>query len=217
MLVPEASCMPLPDDISCEQGSLMVDMLGTPLQAFKRSGMGPGDAIAIWGAGPIGLALLMVAVHRGARAAVVDLSEARLAMAEKLGASLGLKPGAGGAAAEIRRWSGGEGVRAAFDCVGSGHVCLEAISALAPKGTLAVVGVSRSLLLDPWEHLICRELALFGTRNFNAHDFPEMVQLVRNGLPLTHAVTHRFPLGRAGEAFGLFLSGQCGKILIVGD
>jgi threonine dehydrogenase-like Zn-dependent dehydrogenase len=209
--------MPLPDDITCEQGSLMVDMLGTPFQAFKRSGLGRGDSLAIWGAGPIGLALLMVAVHRGARASILDVNTSRLALAKKLGASLTLDPNSPGAVADIRRWSGGEGVRAAFDCVGSGKVCLQAMTTLAPKGTLAVVGVSRSLVLDPWEHLICKELALFGTRNFNANDFPEMAAMLREGLPVLEAVTHRFPLAGAEKAFELFLSGQGGKILLVGN
>jgi len=84
------------------------------------------------------------------------------------------------------------------------------------RGTLVVVGVSHKLTLNPWEDLICRELTIFGTRNFNATEFDEMVALVRRGLPLEQAVTHRFPLAEAEAAFELFRSGECGKILFVG-
>jgi threonine dehydrogenase-like Zn-dependent dehydrogenase len=43
-----------------------------------------------------------------------------------------------------------------------------------------------------------------------------MVALVRRGLPVEQAVTHRFPLAEAQAAFELFRSGDCGKILFVG-
>jgi threonine dehydrogenase-like Zn-dependent dehydrogenase len=71
-------------------------------------------------------------------------------------------------------------------------------------------------MLDPWEHLICNELTIFGSRNFNTAEFDEMIALVRRGLPVEQAVTHRFPLAEAEAAFALFLSGECGKILLTG-
>jgi len=217
VLVPEASCMPLPDSISFEQGSLMVDMMGTPYRALKRSRVAPGDSIAIWGAGPIGSTLLMLAVRLGARVAILDPSDHRLQLAGKFGPSLLLDPRKGSVPEALREWTGGRGLAAAFDCVGNEGVCLQAISSLAPRGTLVTVGVSRRLTLDPWIHLICNEMTVVGTRNFNTHDFPDMVSLVEGGLPLLDVVTHRFPLRRAEEAFALFASGQCGKVLIAED
>jgi threonine dehydrogenase-like Zn-dependent dehydrogenase len=71
------------------------------------------------------------------------------------------------------------------------------------------------LTLNPWEHLICSETTIFGTRNFNTAEFDEMVTLVQRGLPVEQAVTHRFPISEAEAAFELFLSGECGKILFV--
>ena len=71
------------------------------------------------------------------------------------------------------------------------------------------------LSLNPWEHLICRELTVFGTRNFNTAEFDEMVALVQRGLPVEQTVTHRFPLSEAEAAFDLFRTGECGKILFV--
>jgi threonine dehydrogenase-like Zn-dependent dehydrogenase len=191
LLVPEACCTPIPDDVSLEAGSLLVDMLGTPFRGVKRARLIPGDRVAVWGAGPIGLGALMVASRLGARVASLDLSDYRLAMAQDLGADLVLNP--------------------TRDDV---HEALQ--DAVRERGTLVVVGVSHKLTLNPWEDLICRELTIFGTRNFNAAEFDEMVALVRRGLPLEQAVTHRFPLAEAEAAFELFRSGDCGKILFVG-
>jgi len=78
------------------------------------------------------------------------------------------------------------------------------------------VGVSHALTLNPWEDLICRELTVFGTRNFNASEFDQMVALVRRGLPVQNIITHRFPVGQAEAAFTLFRSGECGKVVLTG-
>jgi threonine dehydrogenase-like Zn-dependent dehydrogenase len=90
--VPEACCTPLPDDLSYEAGSLLVDMLGTPFRAVKRARLLPGDRVGIWGAGPIGLGALMVAQRFGARTAILDPSEYRLEIARNLGVDLALNP-----------------------------------------------------------------------------------------------------------------------------
>jgi threonine dehydrogenase-like Zn-dependent dehydrogenase len=103
----------------------------------------------------------------------------------------------------------------AFDCVGSQVVAGQGLAALRERGTLVVVGVSHELTLNPWQDLICRELTVLGTRNFNTTEFDEMVALVQRGLPVEQAVTHRFPLSEAEGAFDLFRSGNCGKVLLV--
>jgi len=216
LLVPEACCTPIPDDISFEAGSLLVDMLGTPFRAMKRAHLLPGDQVGIWGAGPIGLGALMVASRFGAHVAILDLSEYRLNMATDLGADLTLNPAHDDVQQALLDWTQGRGLDVAFDCVGNEAVAHQALDAVKKRGTFVVVGVSHKLTLNPWEHLICRELTIFGTRNFNTTEFDEMVALVQRGLPVEQAVTHRFPLAEAEAAFALFRSGECGKILLTG-
>ncbi len=94
-------------------------------------------------------------------------------------------------------------------------VAEQGLVSLKERGTLVVVGVSHQLSLNPWEHLICRELTVFGTRNFNTAEFNEMLALVERGLPVEQTVTHRFPLSEAEVAFDLFRTGECGKILFI--
>jgi propanol-preferring alcohol dehydrogenase len=215
LLVPEACCTPLPADISYETGSLLVDMLGTPFRAVKRAHLLPGDRVGVWGAGPIGLGALMVAKRFGAQVAILDLSDYRLEMARGLGADLALNPADRAPQPALHDWTGGRGLDAAFDCVGSEVVAEQGLDALKKRGTLVVVGVSHKLTLNPWEHLICRELTILGTRNYNTGEFDQMVTLVRRGLPVEQVVTHRFPFSEAEAAFRLFRSGECGKILFV--
>jgi propanol-preferring alcohol dehydrogenase len=216
VLVPEASCMPLPDDISLETGSLLVDMLGTSFRAVKRAGLTAGDRVAIWGAGPIGLGAITVAHRLGARVASLDLNEFRLDLARTLGAEITFNPTCDDVQAALQDWTGGRGLDAAFDCVGSEAAAQQALDAVKVRGTVVIVGVSHRLTVNPWEQLICREVTVLGTRSFNTAEYDEMIAFVRRGLPITEIVTHRFPLIQAQAAFNLFRSGQCGKVLLTG-
>ena len=215
VLVPEACCTPIPGDVSFEVGSLLVDMLGTPFRAVKRARLLPGDRVGVWGAGPIGLGALMVAKEFGAQVAILDPNDYRLDMARNLGADLALDPGRDDVREASLDWTDGRGLDVAFDCVGSQGVAHQALKVMKKRGTLVVVGVSYELTLNPWEHLICNELTIFGTRNFNTAEFGEMMALVRRGLPVDQVVTHRFPLAEAEAAFELFRSAECGKVLLV--
>jgi 2-desacetyl-2-hydroxyethyl bacteriochlorophyllide A dehydrogenase len=216
MLVPEASCMPLPDDLSFDTGSLLVDMLGTSFRAVKRAGLLPGDRVAIWGAGPIGLGATMVARQFGARVASLDLNEYRLDLARSLGAEITLNPTYDDVRVSLLDWTGGRGPDAAFDCVGSEAVARQALDAIKVRGKVVIVGVSHQLTVNPWQQLICREATILGTRSFNTAEYDEMIALVRRGLPVEQVVTHRYALAEAEEAFARFRSGQCGKILLTG-
>ncbi len=214
VLVPEASCMPLPEDISFETGSLLVDMLGTSFRAVKRAGLLPGDRVAIWGAGPIGLGATMVAQRLGARVASLDMNEYRLDLARSVGAEITLNPIYDDVQPALLDWTTGRGLDAAFDCVGNEAVAQQALASVKVRGTVVIVGVSHKLTINPWEQLICREVTVLGTRSFNTAEYDEMIALVRRGLPVEQVVTHRFSLTEAAAAFDLFRSGQCGKILL---
>ena len=87
MVHPADLCFPIPDAVTDVQGA-MLEPLGIALHAVRLAKLQPGDTTAILGAGPIGLLTLEVALVSGARAAfVTDLDPARLALADKLGAT----------------------------------------------------------------------------------------------------------------------------------
>lgn len=214
VLVPEACCMVLPDDISLEAGSLLVDMLGTAYRGVKRAGLFPRDQVAVWGAGPVGLSALLVANWLGAQVAVIDLNHHRLEMARSLGADLVLDPAADDVEATLHEWTAGMGLDVAFECVGSEKAAQQALPLVKRRGKLAFIGVSEHFSMNPWQDLIQQERTLYGSRCFVVPEFDEMISMVRKGLPLEQIVTHRFPLADAEAAFGLFLSAQCGKIIL---
>ncbi|MGQ9626764.1 MAG: zinc-dependent alcohol dehydrogenase [Anaerolineae bacterium] len=214
VLVPESSCMPLPDDVSYEAGALLVDMLGTSYRAVKRLNLLPGDTVGIFGAGPIGLAALLVAKRYGMRVVLIDLNAYRLDMARRLGADEVFDPLREDVLKAIDELTAGMGLDAALECIGAEATTRQALEAVKKRGTVALVGVSTRVTVNPWEQFIKKEVTMFGSRNFNVREYWEMVALVQRGLPIEDIVTHRFSLERAEEAFAVFGSGQCGKVII---
>jgi threonine dehydrogenase-like Zn-dependent dehydrogenase len=214
LLIPESSCMPLPDDLTYDAGALIVDMLGTPYRAVKRLGPLPGDTVGVFGAGPIGLAALLVAKRFGAVVISIDMNEYRLQMARQLGADQVLNAGRVDVQEAIQEATSGRGLDAALECVGAEITTQQALDAVKKRGTVVLVGVSHSVTINPWEQFIQREVTMFGTRNFNAREYGEMLTLVRRGLPIEEIITHRFPIARAEEAFAVFGSAQCGKVIL---
>jgi threonine dehydrogenase-like Zn-dependent dehydrogenase len=91
--VPAAMCVPLPDGVAAERAVLAANM-ETALNVVWDVGAGPGDRVAVIGAGVVGaLAGWLCAQAAGAEVTLVDVNPARAALAERLGCGFA-KPGA---------------------------------------------------------------------------------------------------------------------------
>ena len=83
---------PVPDGVPLTSAAL-AEPLGVGMQAVNQADVAPGDKVAVFGCGPIGLMAIATMVDRGIREVVaVDLSPRRLALAEGLGAQAVLDP-----------------------------------------------------------------------------------------------------------------------------
>jgi propanol-preferring alcohol dehydrogenase len=215
-LVPETCCIPLPSDFSFEIGALMVDVMGTAFRAVKRGQFMPGDKVAIWGAGPIGLSAMMIAKYMGAQVASIDLVPYRLRMAEEFGADLTINPEHIDPVKALLDWTDGRGVDVAYDCIGNQKAAEQAVDAVKKRGRVGIVGVSQALTLNPENHFIAKELTLFGSRNSTTREWDEMIASIRNGLAISRIVTHSFPLTEAETAFDVFRGKDCGKVVFSG-
>lgn len=110
---------------------------GTVLNRLKPEA---GSSLVVFGAGAVGLAALMAAKVAGATKIIaVDLVDDRLALATELGATHTLNGGTTDVVDEIRRITGG-GANYSVDTTAVTAVVRQAVDALAPKGTAAVLG-----------------------------------------------------------------------------
>jgi threonine dehydrogenase-like Zn-dependent dehydrogenase len=193
------------DDLSAALAAL-VEPMSIGQQAIDRAGLRPDDLVVIYGAGPIGLAVLLGSVDRGCSVLVVDRVERRLELAHALGALRTVDATFEPADASILDWTGGEGPTVVFECTGVPAVLEEAIRVVASSGTVVVLGLSRESVTLPMVEFTRKELTVVGSRNNMGH-FGDAVDLVRRrATQVQQMITHRFPMERGREAFALALN-----------
>lgn len=113
---------------------------GTVLNALDVE---EGTSIAIFGSGAVGLSAVMAAVIAGATTIIiVDINPLRLEFGKSLGATHAINSQESDPVEKIREITG-KGVAYAIDTTGIGSVIENAVAALAPNGTMALVGASK--------------------------------------------------------------------------
>ncbi|MCY7419852.1 MAG: zinc-binding alcohol dehydrogenase family protein [Chloroflexi bacterium] len=189
-------------ELSAELAAL-VEPMSIGLQAIARSAMTASDTTLVFGAGPIGQAILLAAADLGARVMVVDRLAARLELARRLGAEAVVDASTGDVREAVLTWTDGDGPTVVFEATGVPAVVESAIDLVASSGTVVVVGLSRQKVSMPMVDLTRKELTIVGSRN-NMGQFGRAVDLVqRQPERVGLLVSHRFPLERAPEAFEL--------------
>jgi L-gulonate 5-dehydrogenase len=144
----EASLLYPTGDLSAELAAL-VEPMSIGLQAISRSAMTASDTVLIFGAGPIGQAILLGAADLGAQVMVVDRIAARLGLAQRLGAAEVVDASAGDAREAVLAWTNGDGPTVVFEATGVPAVVESAVDLVASSGTVVVVGLSRQKVAIP--------------------------------------------------------------------
>ena len=161
-----------------------------------------GSAIAIFGAGPVGLSAVMGAVVCGCSAIVaVDLLESRLAMARHLGATHTVLAGPEVKIAEQIRKIVPGGVGFAFDTTGRTDSNQQAIESLAAKGSFGFCAVPAEA--PKMYQVMTRGLSIRGiVQGDSAPDvfIPHLIELHINGrFPFDRLVT-KYPIEKINQA-----------------
>ena len=165
----------------------------------------PGDTVAIVGAGPIGLAVLLTAqFYSPAAVMMIDLDDNRLRVAKEFGATTLINSADGKAVERVLELTGGEGVDVAVEAVGVPATFDICQSILAPGGHLANVGVHGKPVELHVEKLWDRNITLT-TRLVDTVTTPMLLKVVGSGkLEPGKLVTHRFALDEVMKAYDTF-------------
>ncbi|MGN6181799.1 MAG: zinc-dependent alcohol dehydrogenase family protein [Mucilaginibacter sp.] len=137
------SLYPIPNGADEEALTMLSDILPTGFECGVLNGqVKPGDTIAIVGAGPIGIAVLLTAqFYSPAEIIMIDPDENRLAIAAKFGATQLVNPGNTEPVARVLELTEKKGVDVAIEAVGipqTFELCEEII---VPGGHIANIGV----------------------------------------------------------------------------
>lgn len=195
----------------------LVEPISIGLHAVGRGRVTAEDQVVVFGAGPIGQAVLLAAADRGARVLVVDRIASRLELARALGAEMVVDASHQTPIEAITAWSDGDGAAVVFDATGVPALIRSAVDAVASAGRIVIVGISTEEVSIPVIAFTRKELNILGSRN-NVGVFGEAVNLVRRHQEKARRlITHRFPLEQVPEAieFALANPAEAEKVLIL--
>lgn len=188
-------------DLTFDQLAL-VETLAIGAHAVERAGLAADDFVLVIGAGPIGLSVIQFALASGARVAVADLSDSRLAFCrERLGVNHLVKPGPA-LPDELRKISGGDLPTALIDATGSAQSMAATFDLAAHGGRIVFVGLFPDDLSfnDPNFHR--RELTLLASRNALPGTFTSIIAAIKSGrIDTTPWITHRLSLDEVPARF----------------
>ncbi len=185
---------------------MLSDILPTGFECGVLNGqVKPGDAIAIVGAGPVGLAVLLTAqFYSPAAIFMIDLDDNRLAVARKFGATNLINSSDGDAAHQVMELTEGAGVDVAIEAVGIPATFAICQQIVAAGGRIANVGVHGKPVELHLEKLWDRNISIT-TRLVDTVTTPMLLKVVRSGkLQPGKLVTHRFAMNDIMKAYGTF-------------
>ena len=192
--VHELFAHPVPDALGDDAAALL-EPLSVGLWACRKGGVGAGSRVLVTGAGPVGLVAMQAALALGAASVVVtDVNQHRLTLARELGATEVLDTSSTTLA------SSGLAVDVLLECSGHPAATADAIRAVAPAGSVVLVGMGGDEMPLPVSRIQERELTVTGTFRY-AHTWPAAIALAASGrVQLDRLVTGHYGLDQVREA-----------------
>lgn len=242
--VPYADVGPLriPEGLSDEQVLFLSDIVPTAWQAVEYANVQPGDTVAIWGCGPVGLLAVKCAYLLGAeRVVAIDRFPERIELARQECKALTIDYEQAPVMEVLYDITAGRGPDSCIDAVGmeahgkgllgfyddiktafrletdSPFALRQAIQACRKGGTVSIPGVYGGMVDKfPLGAVFGKGLTLrTGQTHAQKYMQPLLERIQKGELDATFLITHRMKLDDAAEAYALFQEKREGAIKIV--
>jgi S-(hydroxymethyl)glutathione dehydrogenase / alcohol dehydrogenase len=223
MLLHENSVVRIDPELPLDRAALVGCGVLTGVGAALRSaGLQPGQSVAVFGCGGVGLSIIQGARIGGARQIIgIDVFAGKLELAKRVGATHVVNGAEDDAVKAVRALSGG-GVDHAFEAVGVAVLVRQAIESLAIRGTATIVGVlpPDAMIEFPWMAIRpeCKvQTSRMGSNRFRT-DIPLYLDFYRQGrLMLDELVTKRGRLDDINDAFRAMKAGEVARTVLTFD
>ncbi|MGH7037493.1 MAG: Zn-dependent alcohol dehydrogenase [Stellaceae bacterium] len=224
MLLHENSLVKIDPEIPLDYAALVGCGVLTGVGAALRSAsLEPGQSVAVFGCGGVGLSIVQGARIGGARQIIaVDQFGTKRQMAMRVGATHFINSAEEDPVKAVRELTGGLGVDHAFEAVGLSKLVRQAIESLAIRGTATIVGVlpPEAMIEFPWMAIRpeCKvQTSRMGSNRFRT-DIPLYLDFYKQGrLDLDAMVTKRGRLSDINEAFRAMKAGEVARTVLMFD
>ena len=200
----------------------LAEPLAVGMQAVNQAYVAPGDTVAVFGCGPIGLFALATLLDRGIEdVAAVDLSPRRLELAAALGVGSTLNPDEVDVWEELARIHGTApfmfgptpATDAFIEATGSGRVIGDILRRGRVGGRLSVVAVHFQPVPTDYSMVLMKQFTIRGSFEYPPR-FEDAIELLERR-DLSGLVTHSFPIEEFDRGLALLDdSKDCGKVMI---
>ena len=200
------SLYPVPESADPEALVMLSDILPTGFEIGVLAGqVKPGDTVAVVGAGPIGMAVLLTAqFYSPSRVIMIDMDPERLEVSRQFGATDVIDARDGKAVEKVMAMTGGKGVDVSVEAVGIPATFDTCQQIIAAGGHIANVGVHGKPVSLALEKLWIRNITLT-TGLVSTYSTPMLLQTVQAGkVQPQRLVTHRFRLDEIEQAYEVF-------------
>ncbi len=175
----------LPEVIDDVTAASLGCRFATAFRAVATQGRtGPGEWVAIFGCGGVGLSAIMMAEALGARTVGIDIRKERLNRARSVGARAVIDAAHVDNVVQAVRDITNGGAHLSIDALGSPETCFNAISSLRKRGRHVQVGLltgdERATAL-PMDRVVANELEIRGSHGIQAHVYPEVLAMIAAG------------------------------------
>jgi S-(hydroxymethyl)glutathione dehydrogenase/alcohol dehydrogenase len=225
-LVPLSNAMPL------KEAALLGCAIPTGAGiVMNKARMQPGQSVAVFGMGGIGLSSLLMAVHINSRAGemqdppdaviiAVDISDDKLSLARRIGATHGINAAVQNPLDAIMAITAGQGVHYAIEAAGQPAVMEQAFRSVRDKGGLCILAgnlpLGETISIDPFNLIKGKQIAgTWGGETDPDRDIPfyerSFLAQTMDFRPFVHFVS---PLHRINDAIRRMETGQAGRCLV---
>jgi D-arabinose 1-dehydrogenase-like Zn-dependent alcohol dehydrogenase len=209
----------VPDNVDLAQAALLADAVSTPFAAVVRTAkVHVGNAIGVWGVGGVGTHLLQIArIAGGVPIIAIDINDAALERAKRLGADYTFRSDDKDLTAKIREATGGRMLDVAFDAVGIRATVRQAIDHLDTNGRAVSVGLSeQDIDAGPFLQFNLQRKQLLGHLGYKSMDIAILAEMLSYGrLDLSESISQIVPLSRVCDGIAALASKQGNPIRIL--
>jgi D-arabinose 1-dehydrogenase-like Zn-dependent alcohol dehydrogenase len=203
IVIPAKNLVRIPVNVSFREAAIMTDAGATPFHAVtKRGQVRPGETVAIFGCGGLGMnAIQFCRLAGAARIIAVDTSDYALERALRVGADITVNAGIEKPYKEVLSANRGYGVDVAFEFVGVNAAIDQAVRSLRRGGRAVTVGIGpeRINIISPF-FFVYNDLALIGSFGSDIGDLERLMAIAASGkLDLSESVSSVIPLNEVNQ------------------
>ena len=215
VVVPQHILYAIPDNVSFTQAAL-VEPVAVALHALSLTPIQVNDSAVVVGAGMIGLFVIQALRLAGCGTIIaIDLDNDRLALAQKLGATITLNAKIDNLVSQVQAFTHGRGADIAFEVVGAGPSVRTAIDCVRKGATVTLVGNLAPTVEVPIQAVVTRQLRLQGSCAING-EYEAALALISSGKINVEAIlSAEVPLSDGADWFNRLYQKEKGLIKVV--